>query len=123
MAGLFYFISNDSLRARKVGITNPERKTDRLASYGPDWEVLGTWFSHDGGQIQGLETQMLRWIRKDLGLPIFLGKSEMGKNGGHSETFGLEGPSDGEVFDKVESIVLEMNIQILQFDWVRRLGG
>jgi hypothetical protein len=121
MAGLFYFISNRSLNARKLGITNPERKTDRLARYGSDWEVLGTWYSKDGEQIRKLETQMLRWIRKDNGLPVYLGKIDMGKNGGHSETFGLEGPSDLDVFEQVESVINEMGIQIRQFDWVRRV--
>jgi hypothetical protein len=119
MPGMFYLISNPQLRARKIGITNPDRKSDRLAGYGHTWEVVGTWYSEDGLKVQRLETFMLRWIRKDLGLPAFLARSDMGKNGGHSETFGLDSPTDEEVFEKVEIVIEELGIIVKPYNPTR----
>ena len=104
--GLFYFISNSELQARKIGITNPGRKTDRLAGYGPGWTINATYRHRDGFIIRQVETNLLRWLRKDLGLPAFLGKEEMPKTGGYSETFSSEGPSDLEVVAKIEQALL-----------------
>jgi len=119
MPGLFYLISNNELRARKIGITNPDRKSDRLAGYGRTWELLGAWYSVDGSKVQNLETLMLRWIRKELGLPAFLGRKEMGKNGGHSETFSLDGPTDEQVFEKIEITIEELGIIVEPYNPIR----
>jgi len=119
MSGLFYLISNPQLRARKIGITNPDRKSDRLAGYGQTWEVLATWYSEDGLKVQQLETLMLRWLRKDLGLPAFLGRSDMGKNGGHSETFSLDNPGDEEVVEKAELLIEELGMLVKPYNPVR----
>jgi hypothetical protein len=100
--GMFYFIKSNSLGARKVGITNHERKFDRIALYGTEWTTLKTYTHIDGQVIRDLETTMLRWLRKDLKMPAYLGKAEMGRAGGFSETFSMEGPSDYEVMQKVE---------------------
>jgi hypothetical protein len=94
-----------SLSARKIGITNTERRYDRIAAYGSGWEVVFTT-SHDDGQlVRDLETQVLRWLRKDVGLPPYLGKEEMGAAGGHTETFSLEGVSNREVLTKIRGVL------------------
>ena len=103
-AGLFYLLKSVSLKARKVGITNPARRYDRIAAYGIEWEVIHTITNSDGQIIRDLETSVLRWIRKEVGLPQYLGKEEMGQAGGHSETFGIDGISDGELLAKIEEI-------------------
>lgn len=103
--GMFYIIKNEALAAKKIGITNPQKAYDRLAAYGSDWKVLYTYSNSDGLVIRELETSILRWIRKELGLPQYLLKEDMGKSGGQSETFSDEGVSDEQVVQKVESIL------------------
>lgn len=105
-AGVFYFIENQSLRARKVGITNKDRRNDRLQDFANDgWVILKTVESADGDFIQSLETKVLRWIRKDCGLPQWLGKEDMGRTGGYSETFSIDTVSNIEVIKKIEELI------------------
>jgi hypothetical protein len=104
-AGVFYFIENQDLRARKVGITNKERRNDRLQNFASDgWVILQTVESSDGDFIQSLETRVLRWIRKDCGLPQFLGKEDMGRTGGYSETFSMDTISNAEIIRKIDEL-------------------
>ncbi len=103
--GTFYLIAHTGLKARKVGITNPDRGQNRIENWKKrQWKVIQTIHSEDGSRILNLETQVLRWIRKDLGLPPFLGSQDIGNIGGASETFSAEGPSDSEVWAKVTQI-------------------
>lgn len=106
--GLLYFIKNETLQARKIGITNANRKSDRIARFGPEWSVVKTFIHDDGELVRELETQLFRWIRKDLELPPYLGPEEMGSAGGHSETFSMEGPSDKVVLEKIEMILFQI---------------
>lgn len=103
--GLLYFIKSESLSARKIGITNPHRPYDRLAAYGPEWTTVCTYTHSDGQVIRDLETQIFRWIRKELQLPQYLDREDMGKGGGQSETFTSEVVTDLEVIQKIESIL------------------
>lgn len=98
---LFYFIENRKLAARKVGIANKSSK--RLAKWtSKGWTVLYTAESEIGTSVLDLETQTLRWIRKDLFLPPFLGDEELGAIGGWSETFSIEGVTNSEVISRIE---------------------
>jgi hypothetical protein len=106
--GYFYFIKNQHLAARKVGIANRgSKRIDTFRQLG--WVVISKWESEDGQIIQTLETQILRWIRKDLGLPQYLTKQEIGKVAGWSETFSEEGASDFQVISKIEQVLDELN--------------
>lgn len=98
---LFYFIQNESLSARKVGIAN--KTSQRFSKWqSKGWIAIFTTESAIGTEILQLETQVLRWIRKDLGLPPYLGVQELGAMGGWSETFSIEGVSNAEVIRKIE---------------------
>lgn len=101
--GILYFIKNEKLRARKIGITNKDTSVryDRIRSYGPDWTVIETFSSPDGSKIRQAEIDVLDWIRNELGLGQFLTGKEMGSGGGHTETFSIEGPSDSEIRKKI----------------------
>jgi hypothetical protein len=99
--GVFYFIEHLSYRARKVGIANAN--SSRLEDFASeDWQVVKTYEIQKGELVQELETEILRWIRKELRLPPFLGPEEMGKYGGWSETFSSEGPSNSEIVSKID---------------------
>lgn len=102
--GILYFIKNEKLRARKIGITNRETgpRYDRILSYGEDWEVVKTFSSDDGYQIRAAELALLDWLRNTRGLGQFLDREAMGAGGGHTETFSIDGPSDAEVVEKIE---------------------
>jgi hypothetical protein len=110
--GLLYFIENSALRARKIGITNPHVKQNRLAGFSRHgWTVLTTITDEDGYRIIELETRMLRWIRKDMGLRVYLGASEMNNMGGHSETFSEDGPSNAEIVGKIFEIYSDLGFE------------
>lgn len=97
--GIFYYIHHPGYRASKVGITNVGIKSDRLAEFKKaGWQLLDTWELSDGYLVRKIETLVLHWIRKVLGIPPFLTLIEMPKTGGWSETFSHEAvPSDGIV--------------------------
>jgi hypothetical protein len=100
--GIFYFIISYSLNARKVGITNVG--TDRLAHFeNNEWEKVLLVQHERGIIVRHLESAILSWIRKDLSLPEFLGKEEMGRRGGWTETFSLEGPTNEEIIERINA--------------------
>jgi hypothetical protein len=101
--GILYFIKNEKLRARKIGITNRETgiRYDRIRSYGSDWQVIQTFTDEDGYRIKRAEFAVLEWIRKTAGLGQFLTRQDMGSGGGHTETFSIDGPSDSEVLERI----------------------
>ncbi len=91
-----YFIRHENLKARKIGIMNSEStRLNRFEEKG--WVILGKWAFESGGVARDVETALLNWIRRDLNLPAFLDLETMGAQGGHSETFSLDGPGDDQV--------------------------
>lgn len=105
--GTFYFIESNSLNARKVGIAN--QSSSRLENWlALGWELIHKVDSENGLHILNLETLMLRWIRKDLGLPPYLGRPEMGRAGGWSETFTCDGVTNFEVIQKIKALDIEL---------------
>lgn len=96
-AGIFYFLVNESWRTAKVGITNQETRGDRLGALEKlGFKQISTW-SHSNGQVlRDLERAALHRVRKQLGLPPHVGKSEMGSVAGWTETFSSEAIDYGE---------------------------
>jgi len=90
-AGFFYYLVNDSWRTAKVGITNQETTGDRLGTLEKlGFKQIKVW-SHPNGQVlRDLERAALHKIRKELGLPPHVGKTEMGSVAGWTETFSAE---------------------------------
>jgi len=102
--GIFYFIENKELLSRKVGIANvTSSRLEDWRKHG--WKVLFTHESDEGLSILNLETEALRWLRNDLNLPQHLGQEEMGRLGGGTETFSLDGVPAEEVISKVKEII------------------
>lgn len=92
LPGMLYFLDNPLMGAAKVGITNVGTRNSRieiLRKFG--FETVKTWVENDGQIIRELETQTLRYIRNDLGLPPYLGKADLGSTAGWKETFSREG--------------------------------
>lgn len=106
--GWLYFISSAELGARKIGISNFEMK--RLADYEHHWVTIKLWSHESGLAIARIETETLKWLRKEKGLPQYLGREEMGQAGGFTETFSSEGVSDLEVIAYVERLFQEIDL-------------
>lgn len=101
--GVLYLIRNDFLGAKKIGITNKGVKFDRIQGFAKlGWRQVFTIECDSGQLILQTETELFRWIRKELALPEFLGKSDMGRMGGNSETFSGEAISDEELTAKMK---------------------
>lgn len=108
--GIFYLIENKMYLSRKVGIANT--KSDRIETWKKNgWRILLTHESDNGLLILNLETEILRWLRKDLKLPQHLGQAEMGRFGGGSETFSMEGVSKERVIKKIREIVSNQELE------------
>ena len=100
--GIFYYIEHPEVGASKIGITNTHAKTKRLEAFRKlGWVVVTTIQYSDGATINSLETRMLNWIRKDLGVPPFLTKGDMGKIAGWSETFPTLAVDRGEILSRI----------------------
>ena len=101
--GVLYFIKHHELASNKVGITGKDQ--NRLTNFQNEgWVVIQTWES-DGTTIAEAETLFFSWLRKELGIPAFLGMEEMRRTGGFSETFDAYSLSDREVIGKIIEIL------------------
>jgi hypothetical protein len=104
--GIFYYIHHPEYRASKVGITNTGINSDRLAEFKKaGWTVLRKWEIADGYLVRKIETSVLHWIRKDLGIPPYLTLLEMPKTGGWSETFSHDAVSPDGIKALVEKYI------------------
>jgi len=84
----FYVIKHDRMGALKVGIGNPSSIPDRIQSYlKKDWILLKKYDFSTGVKAELLETKILKWIRKDLGLRPYLTRDVL--RNGHTETADL----------------------------------
>lgn len=110
LPAMFYFIEHSTLLARKIGITNVDGNDTRLSGFRKQgWVEILVFESKDGSIIQKIEKEVLQWIRTDLGLPIFLTSKEMGRQGGWTETFSLEGPSNKEILSRIRLAIKEID--------------
>ena len=99
---LLYLLRNPDYQARKVGITN--EGTTRIAEFvRTGWSVVNLMEHDDGQLVATVEKAIFRWLRHELAMPIFLGREEMWRTRGWTETFSLEGPSDAEVIARIEA--------------------
>jgi len=103
--GLLYFIEHRKLGARKIGITNTHKNKRRLEAFrAAGWDVVATW-EHDEGLVAKLTERavLFSWIRQELLLPPFLDRSQMSNLNGQTETFSMDGPTNGEVFQRCDA--------------------
>jgi hypothetical protein len=103
--GWVYLIESKEMAAFKVGISNSEFR--RLAQYDAHWAVLKVWHHESGRVVADVETAVLKWIRKELNLPPYLSKADMGMAGGASETFSSSEISEIEVSQFIENLFEE----------------
>ena len=101
--GTLYFLENPEYLAMKVGIT--ATRSNRISNFiSAGWVVIQTWDFPLGSVALEVETLFFRWLRKDIGLPVYLGELEMGALGGFSETFESETVSPKTVISTIDKI-------------------
>ena len=100
-----YFITNSKLESRKVGITN--LTSERLDSFQKlGWTVIKIWEFEIGHDAKRVEKMFFEWLRAEVGLPPHLDGNTIGRIGGWTETFSISGPTDTEIIDKLNLVVL-----------------
>jgi hypothetical protein len=105
-------MKHDDLNAIKVGIGNVGRRQDRIKqhqSYG--WTLYYKYELGTGEFALEMEQAILVWIRQDLGLPIYLSKSEM-PHGGWTETVDADSITVLQIKMKFESLLSDRYSEI-----------
>ena len=88
-----YLITNDAFNAHKVGVGNSgeNKKNDRITKFKKyGWQVHKRWDFENGSMAFGYEQLVLKHLRKELKIPIFMTLDLMKETGGHSETVGAD---------------------------------
>jgi hypothetical protein len=81
-----YLIFHQDFQSIKVGVSNNDSRPNRLKAHQKNgWAVYKVKNFSSGQQAEFIETQVLRWIRKERGLGKHL-SSRLMPQGGHSET-------------------------------------
>jgi hypothetical protein len=102
-AGILYFIENPKLGARKIGITNRDAKHKRLEKFlSQGWQNIAAFEHENGLIIRRIEEVILRRIREEFKLPQFLDQSAMRGMAGATETFSIDGISNGALIAELE---------------------
>lgn len=100
-----YLIHNKEFASYKIGIGNSNKPIDRLDSHRKaGWSVLKRYDFVSGKDAITIEKRVLRWIRKELGIPVHL-SNEQFVHGGATETFSDEFISSLEVISKIEEFI------------------
>jgi hypothetical protein len=101
---ILYLLQNESLEACKLGITNTG--TTRLASFkSKGWRVFKTFEFTVGSDALALEGVLKKWLREEMGIPVFLTKGDMDRLGGHTETFSESAIAIEKVVAQVEKVL------------------
>jgi hypothetical protein len=102
---VFYLILHRSFNSIKIGITNENRIVDRIKIHTRQgWELQNKYFFEKGDDAQHIELQVLKWLRKDLKLPIHLTSDMMPQNG-HTETVSADSVTVIEIQNKIEEMI------------------
>lgn len=99
-ASLFYFIQHDTLKARKVGISNSH--TSRLSNWlKQGWVLHHSVEAPTGVEIHALEAAIKRWIKQEHNLQPVLTSKQIRKAGGWTETFTVDVLNNKEIIKKI----------------------
>ena len=95
---IFYFLKNEKLLVRKIGITNKDSKVSRIKEFqARGWKVEFV-IEHPNGQVIFEAEQIVKkWLRQQLKLGLGAGKQQMDGMSGYTETFALDSPRDSAV--------------------------
>ena len=110
----FYLITHNEMGAHKVGIANIAKTTlaDRFYHHKKQgWILVGRWDSDSGAEINRLEKEILRIIRKERKIPPYLAKGDM-PFGGWTETLSADAMSITMLRDLIETQITELDLNL-----------
>jgi len=110
----FYLITHNEMGAHKVGIANIAKTplADRFYHHKKQgWILVRRWDSISGSEINILEKEILRILRKEMSIPPYLAKEDM-PFGGWTETLSSEAISITKLRDLIDKKILELNLEI-----------
>ena len=82
-----YLITNTELNAHKLGVGNIKKTRDRKEQFNlKGWRTYKIWQCKTGLEALSIEKEVLRIIRIERKLPIYLNKEQMGWLRGETET-------------------------------------
>jgi hypothetical protein len=99
-----YLITNSELNAHKVGIANVAKTklSDRLYHHNKQgWVLVKRWDFVESHNIQTIEKQVFKILRKEMDIPPYLAKDDM-PFGGWTETLSADAISVTSLFKLIE---------------------
>jgi hypothetical protein len=98
-------MSNEELAAHKIGIGNMARKgSSRIAQHEKSgWKLFKKLDFDITDEAYFLEQKVLKWLREDKGLNIYLSEFDM-PQGGYSETVDASEINLSTIWAKVEEL-------------------
>lgn len=104
-AALVYLVIHEAFDAIKVGIAIVG--SGRVESHQAlGWEVHRVWDGLRGDQARSVEREVLRWWRRDLGLPFGV-PTDLMPQAGYTETASLHRVSVDDTIDRVAELIGE----------------
>jgi len=83
-------VTNSRLNAYKIGITNTDRRIDRLERLNNQgWQTYRKFQFKNGDQAKKCEKKIFKIIHHDLKIPIYLSKEDMPVTGGRQKQWML----------------------------------
>ena len=105
--GYVYLITHEEFNAHKIGIANAyksKKYDDRMYQHEKQGWILYRKISFKTVQeASDIETSVLKWLRIEVGLPVFLSPKQMPK-GGHTETINASEIDLPTIWAKVEEL-------------------
>lgn len=92
LPGYIYLISHSEMNAHKIGIANTAKTklADRLYHHGKQgWVLVKKWDFYESSEIQKIEKQVFKILRKEMDIPPYLAKDDM-PFGGWTETLSAD---------------------------------
>jgi hypothetical protein len=98
-------MTHKQMGSLKIGVGNAGNKTDRIKTHKRHgWELIKQYNFDKGKDAMSVETNIFKWIRKDLKLQPHL-SLELMKQFGHTETVDLEEIDIPALKQKIEQII------------------
>lgn len=100
-----YLMTHNQMGSLKVGVGNSNNKVDRIKTHKRHgWELVKKYDFELGKNAMSVETEVLRWLRKDLNLKKHLSVDLM-KQFGHTETVDLEEIDLPLLYKKIDQLI------------------
>jgi hypothetical protein len=98
-----YLIYHENFQSLKVGVSNIDSKPNRIKAHEKQgWQVFKVLNFATGRDAELVETKILKWIRRDLGIMPHLNAKLM-PQGGHTETADLNEIDISRVWKRIQA--------------------